>query len=534
MSRHDAAAATTQPTAPGRIRKPTRSPETPESDGARARSRRHRSQRLTATARTLARVPRAARLCALVAIISAACWSAITPPFEAPDEPAHFAYVQQLAETGQLPSTNEGNYSQAEEAALSGLLVSEVLWHPENHTVSTAAQQRRLQEYLSLPAARTDGGNAGVAASEPPLYYALQVIPYDLGSGGSLLDSLALMRLLSALMAGFTALFIYMFAREALPGTPWAWTVAGLGAALLPLLGFMSGVVNPDSMLYAVSAATFFCLARGFRRGLTPRLAIALGAVVTLGLLTKVNYLGLLPGTIVGAALLVVRALRDRPLPHAFYRSLLVAAAIPAVPVGVYVAKNLLSNHAGLGLVSSAISLTSAKESLLGELRYMWEFYLPRLPGMVNEFTGISTTRDLWFNRSVGLYGWLDTFFPPWVYNAALVPAGLIALLTARSLLVDRGALKRRLGELVVYAVMSLGLMALLASDSYLHQSIEGAGWAQPRYLMPLLPLVAVLIALAARGAGRRWGPAVGALIVTLALAHDIFSQLQTVARFYG
>ncbi len=67
------------------------------------------------------------------------------------------------------------------------------------------------------------------------------------------------MRLLSALMAGLTAFFAYLFVREALPGAPWAWAVGGLGVALAPLLGFMSGVVNPDAMLVAVSAATFYC-----------------------------------------------------------------------------------------------------------------------------------------------------------------------------------------------------------------------------------------------------------------------------------
>ena len=47
-------------------------------------------------------------------------------------------------------------------------------------------------------------------------------------------------------------------------------------------------------------------------------------------------------------------------------------------------------------------------------------------------------------------------------------------------------------------------------------------------------PLAAALLALAARGAGKRWGPAVGALIVVLFLAHDVFSQLLVVSRFYG
>jgi hypothetical protein len=491
-------------------------------------------QRLFVPYRLFARIPRAARICTLLAVLNAVCWSVITPPFEAPDEPAHIAYVQQLAETGELPSTREGPYSSQEEAAMQGVLLPSVLWHPENHTVATAAQQRSLQEYLSAPLARTDNGNAGVATSEPPLYYAIEVVPYYLGAGGNLLDSVTLMRLASALMAGFTALFIYLFARETLPGTPWAWTVAGLSAALTPLLAFMSGVVNPDALLYAVSAATFYCLARGFRRGLTPRLAVAIGAVTAAGLLTKVNYLGLLPGIGVGVVILVSRALRNRPLPRRFYISLAVALAIPAAPVCAYVVKNLLAHQAALGLVSSGLSLTSSKVTFLGELRYLWEFYLPRIPGMTNNFPGLFTTRDIWFNRSVGLYGWLDTTFPNWVDNLALIPFGLVAMLGLRSLLAGRAALRRRIGELLVYAVMALGLMVLLGGDSYLNSSAEGAGWAQPRYLMPLLPLLIVSTALAARGAGRRWGPVAGTLIVVLALAHDIFSQLQTVGRFYG
>jgi hypothetical protein len=42
------------------------------------------------------------------------------------------------------------------------------------------------------------------------------------------------------------------------------------------------------------------------------------------------------------------------------------------------------------------------------------------------------------------------------------------------------------------------------------------------------------VVALAARGAGRRWGPIVGVLLVVMFLGQDIFSQLQVVARYYG
>jgi hypothetical protein len=153
---------------------------------------------------------------------------------------------------------------------------------------------------------------------------------------------------------------------------------------------------------------------------------------------------------------------------------------------------------------------------------------------MHHDFAGLSTTWQIWFKGYVGLLGWLDTPFPRWVYYFALIPVGLIAGLCARTLYRASGVVRARAVELIVYGAMGVGLMVLIGSDSYLHYPGISAEYGQARYLLPLIPLLGVVLALAARGAGRRWGPAVGALIVVLFLAHDIFSQLQVIARFYG
>jgi hypothetical protein len=491
---------------------------------------------------TLLRVPSAAWICALVACLSAASWSLVTPPFQVTDEPSHFAYVQQLAETGRLPKPIEFPFSPAEEAVVRDLRFFSLRWYPERHAISAPAQRRRLRLDLGRPLGRRGSGSAGVASTQPPLYYALETIPYGLGSGGTLLDQLELMRLLSALLASLTALFTYMFVREALPRLRWAWAVGGLSAALAPLLGLMSGAVNPDAMLCAVSAALFYLLALGFRRGLTRRLAIAIGAVTAIGVLTKLNFVGLAPGVILGLVVLAGRAREQREQPVVrpsarrlyAYRQLALALAIAFSPVILYAAINALSGHHTLGLVSSTLAISHPHQSLFGELVYTWELYLPRLPGMANDFPGISTVRDVWFDRGVGLYGWLDTAFPVWVENLALILAAPLALLGLRSLWASRTALRRRLGELAVYAVMAGGVMALVGADSYVNLKSSGGSFEEPRYLLPMLPLLAAILVLSARGAGRRWGPLAGTSIVLLFLAHDLFSQLLTIARFYG
>jgi Predicted membrane protein (DUF2142) len=477
-------------------------------------------------------VPRAAWLCGLLACLNAACWSFVTPPFQVPDEPDHYAYVKQLFETRRLPSSSGELTSNEIIAVLLGVRYPEVREQPENHTIASRTEENELQHYLAVSAEDAQAGSpaAGVAASQPPLYYALEAIPYGLAKSGTVLDRLQLMRLISALFAGLTALFVFMFVRETLPGVRWAWIVGGLAAALAPLLGFMSGAVNPDSLLFAVSAAIFYFLARAFRRGLDARGALTLGVLTAIGFLTKLNFIGLVPGVLLGLIVLSVRAARVRG--RSAYRLLALYVGVAFSPIFLYVAANALAGHRLLGIVSSALHFTHG--SIFAQINYIWQLYLPHLPGTVNDFPGLLTTQQLWFRGYVGLYGWFDTPFPGWVSGVAVIPAAALVLLFARSLFQSRAAVRGRAGELAVYAVIAIGLMMVVGADSYLSFPHLTAEYAQVRYLLPLLPLLGAALALAARGAGQRLGPAVGALIVVLFLAHDIFSQLLVVGRYYG
>jgi hypothetical protein len=484
--------------------------------------------------RAIYRIPRAAWICALIAFMNAACWSLITPPFEVPDEPDHIAYVQLLVENGHLPQQGAGSYSEEELAAVDGLGQPAIHGKPAVRAIFSPQQQERVGAQLaSGNLSRRGSGGAGLADNDPPLYYALQTIPYAMGAGGTILGRIELMRLLSALMGAIAALFVFMFVREALPGVPWAWTVGGLGAALAPLLGFITGGVNPDAMLVAVSAALFYCLARAFRRGLTRRLAIAIGLVMAIGFITKLNFVGLAPGAILGLILLARREARASGSDA--YRSLALALVLAMSPVILYALVNVVSSHPVLGLVSGEIkALTGGHRSISKEISYIWQLYLPRLPGMHDDFGELFTTRQLWFNGLIGLYGWVDTPFPGWVYDLALIPAGLVAVLGIREMTSRRIALHRRVAELTAYAAMSLGALVLVGSSGYASYPTFPTEFVEPRYLLPLLPLLGVVLALAARGAGRRLGPVVGALVIMLMLALNIFSQLQVIARFYG
>jgi hypothetical protein len=534
MSRRGAKAPVQRPTRPSKAvgaRQFTRRSQSVQAKTERKRSVavRNRGPLLANPWAAVRRIPTAALICALVACLNAVSWSFITPPFQAPDEPDHFAYVKQIAETGSRPTSGEEfTYVPEEIFALESLRYTEIRQDASKRAIFSQAEQRRFDR-ISKTFNRTSekgSANAGSAATEPPLYYALESIPYTLGSSGTLLDRLQLMRLLSALMAGITTLFVFLFLRETMPSTRWAWSVGALGVALSPLFGFMSGALNPDSMLYAVSAALFYCIARGFRRGLTTSSAIGTGLAIATGFATQLSFIGLAPGAYLALGILAVNSARSKE--RKALRVVALAAGIGFIPVLVFL---VFASGDSRSMVFGPV--TTAFAAPLKEANVIWQLYLPRLPGTTNEFQSLSTTRQLWFDGYIGRLGWFDTFFPGWVYTVALVVAGLIAGLFARGLLAARSALRGRTGELVVYASMTLGVLLVVGASAY-GERAGPALWAQARYLLPMLPLLGVVFALSARGAGRRWGPSAGALLVLLVIAHNLFSQMQVIARYYG
>ena len=483
----------------------------------------------------LRRVPRAAWVCALVALLNATAWSIITPPFQGKDEIDNYSYVEYLAAAGKLPEkahlSGEEPYSKKLTPVLEGLHYFQVRFTPFEHSLTTNAEQKTLTEGVSKAPSLEGYGEAGRVTTEPPGYYALETIPFALG-GSNILTKLQLMRLLSALMAAATALLMFYFLREILPGTRWAATVGALCVALQPLFVSSSAIVSPDAMLITASTAVFLCMALAFRRGFSTRLALVMGVVIAAGFTSKVNFVGVALGVYVGLVVLAVRGFKA----HRWVglRSPAIAAAIGIAPSALFVLRNALtSNPATGGAVQTGGQLSPA--TLLKELSYTWQLFLPRLPGMTHYFKGVFPLREIWFDRSVGFYGWMDTTFPTWVDNVALVLAVGVAALGARELLVRRGALRARWPEFAAYAAIVLGVMWMLGYSSYRCDLIEHeCSLGEPRYLLPLLPVFGAAIVLAIRGAGRRWAPMVGGAMVVLFLGHDLLSQLQTIARYYG
>ncbi len=108
-----------------------------------------------------------------------------------------------------------------------------------------------------------------------------------------------------------------------------------------------------------------------------------------------------------------------------------------------------------------------------------------------------------WLDGSIGHFGWLDYAFPMGLQG------GPLPFLRPRRARGDRSARATRdqaaLPMFACFAVMAVGLLGAIGYAGIRYRLTTGFPFEQARYLFPLLPLYALFIVLAARGAGRRW-----------------------------
>jgi 4-amino-4-deoxy-L-arabinose transferase-like glycosyltransferase len=483
------------------------------------------------------RVPRAGRLCAVTALLVASAWALLIPPMHVPDEISHVAYVQSVVEDGRLPSGNNQAepFSAQERNLLHGLGFYSVIGRTSVRPPWTPAQEAGLRAFEQAPASRSVA-NGSTASTNPPLYYLLEAPVYWAVPSGDLLDKLLPMRLLSGLLGSITVLAIYLFLRELLPRSPWSWTAGALACAFQPLFGFMTAGVNADALLFACAATTFWLLARVLRRGLTLRRTVALGVAVVAGLLTKPLFIGLLPAVAIAMLVAAERGRRGGLPLRTPARWLAAGAGVIAVPLLAYnVIASALWSHPYFGAGTTPTeTLATGAGSIRDELSYIWQLWLPRVPGLQEQFPGPLPLREIWLQGFLGRFGWLDYGFSGWVLNIYTWTAVALLIAVVASLVVARAQLRHRWIELAAYAAGVVGIAAVVGSQQYRSTLTPNSPqFIQARYLLPLLALYGGLVAVAVRLAGRRAGPYVGITVVMLAALHGISAMLVTVTRYY-
>ena len=483
-------------------------------------------------------VPRPLVPLLLAAGLLAVAWATIVPPFQGPDEDAHFAYVQHLAETGKAPSpsvtSGAGAHSTELQRALErlGLLAT-----MGNAGARPAWGVADLAEWAAferdLPAAqRSDGAGANPIAKNPPLYYAIAAVAYEASPSRSLFGRLAATRLVGVLLFVLVVALTWLAAAE-LTARAWARLLAAGVVALEPQLAFMAGIANADILLVAIWTAFVALAIRTLRRGpTTPRVG-GLVALAVLSPLTHGRGLALLP------ALAVVLALawwRHRPpLPRALAWA---GGGIAAVAVALLAVRHFTTSGGGVtggALYGGQTSYIEQGGFALGDfLAHVWRFYLPALPGMGERLGPAFGFRQMWVETFWGKFGWLDVSFPSRVYT--LLRYGVVLLLagTAAALAARWRELRGEWTVAVALAATGASLVALLHLVSYLALLDSGDTLIVGRYALPLVGLVALAIAFVATSLPRRLGPLLAAGLLAFGVLLQLGGLGMTVVRFYG
>ncbi|MCS7178357.1 MAG: glycosyltransferase family 39 protein [Anaerolineae bacterium] len=193
-------------------------------------------------------------------VLTGVLYAVYTPPWQAPDEPAHYNYIRALAEERTLPVIEKGDYDQA---YLNGLTAEKF---PPGRSIAPL----RYEDH------------------QPPLYYLLAV-PIYLLSGGALIP----LRLFSVALGLLLLMVADRLVRDLFPDRPFLALATVILMALCPQHVAMTAAVNNDPLAELVLGLALWLAIRPHPRPWT------LGAVVGLALLTKTTAYVALPVALV-------------------------------------------------------------------------------------------------------------------------------------------------------------------------------------------------------------------------------------------
>jgi 4-amino-4-deoxy-L-arabinose transferase-like glycosyltransferase len=476
--------------------------------------------------RRLRSVPPPLAVVLALAGLLAVAWSLLLPPLQGPDEVGHVAYVQRIADAHELPfdpgrggggrgiDTASTELRAAARAAQLEELQGNPAARPAWSGVDEAAWER--EERRLGPGAREDGG-FNASFRNPPLYYAAVTPVWLATSKASVFDRMWAVRLANVPLALALVVLVWLLAGELLGPALWPRTLAAGLAALQPGVTNLEGAINPDLLLIVLGTAALLAMLRLVRVGPSPaRLAGLAAALAAAGLTNGRGLLLVAPAVV---ALLVAWRRFGAPAPRLWRAVCGATAAATAVLYAVALLRPVGSRF---------VEATPG-----GFAAYVWQFYLPRLPG-TDEAVGPPGygVREAFVGRLWGGYAQLEIELPSWAVTALLLASlALLGLLA--------GALWQRRARLdhAILAVCAAAVVALVAGLHLIAYRSLVAAPGDPlitgRYLLVLVGLGAVGAVAALRALPRAWRRVAGAVLLGAAVVLQVNAMGLLIQRFW-
>lgn len=287
----------------------------------------------------------------LVYLAMATSYSMLVPLGEAPDEVPHFHFMRYIAEHKGLPIGSE--------AGSEG-------FQPPLYYALGAALTGWIGDEGFIVKANPDFSFDNTETSRHLLLHSNQEeFPYR---GGALAWHLG--RLMSVLFGAITVTATYLIALELFPGNRKLALCAAAFNAFIPEFLFMSGAMNNDNAVTALSGMSLVTLLKLSKKPTIPMAAIA-GLLIGLAILAKTNALVFLP---LGAMAAMIGALRIGSWQGritVFVRSTAMIGVMAIAVCGWWFWRNQLLHGDPLGW-QLKLSISDLRQATLNLQDYLW------------------------------------------------------------------------------------------------------------------------------------------------------------------
>lgn len=325
----------------------------------------------------------------IVYLVLAVSYAVLTPPWEAPDEPAHYRYVVQLAERWRPPP--DPMVRQRDRFCRDYIYTSSNYewYHPALGYLSLAAAYKILKVLAphSLPVSIPPFNPLFCSDpfTYPNLFYLETHSPIEIWRHQW---GLLVLRISSSLW-GLVIIFATYRVGQ-MGGLRLSAIVASSWVAFLPQFVFISASVRNDTLNNTLAALLFLLVANAlFSKVQHPKFAITMGLVVGIGMLTKITFAYLIP-----VALLAI--IWSSSSPKKQIGSALCVVGLSLTIVALYYL-NYPEARASLYYMSTQMKINPRSLS--------WSYWKPFFPMLL----------DLFFAR----FGWANVPLPSWWIRTA-------------------------------------------------------------------------------------------------------------------
>lgn len=225
--------------------------------------------------------------------ILATIYSIVTPIFEASDEFLHYPLVEHLATEHTLPVQVPGVRTLWDQEGS-----QPPLYYGISAVLTSWIDTSDLEDVLW----RNPHGKLGVPG-DPDNKNIVIHTPQEKWPWHGTVLAVHLIRLVSVALGTASVALVCLLVHTIWPDRRWMALLAAALTAFNPMFLFITGSVNNDNLMILLGTWTLLLTTRLLTEGLTTRRAITLAVVLTLGTLTKVSGVTLVP--LVGLALLI-------------------------------------------------------------------------------------------------------------------------------------------------------------------------------------------------------------------------------------